>query len=143
MKKILLVMALISFGYIHAEAQSKKSTYAKNYPICLSGNKYKVCPAANSKAGRSVKVNNPSASLRMMDTTVHMGYSTARPFSSMSVLSNRRNPRIRVTIDDPQAPYEGKESMINDGVQKNKQRNINYLDNSVELPPNDGGVSDR
>lgn len=140
MKKILLALAIISFGYINAGAQTKKSVYDKNYPVCLTGTKYKVCPSPKTaaKQGRSVEVNNHEASLRMMDTTVHMGYSSNTP-----LFSNRRNPRIRIAIDDPNAPYKGKENMTNDGQQKNKIRNINYLDNTADLPPNDGGLSDK
>ena len=48
--------------------------------------------------------------------------------------------RIRVTYDEPGAAYEGKESMINDGVRKNKQRNINTNNGAYDLPPNDGGA---
>jgi hypothetical protein len=136
MKQILLALAIISLGYTNADAKGKKSTYAKNYPICLSGSTYKVCPAPKtSEVGRDVTVNDPTTSLRMMDTYVHMGY-------GRTGFSDRHNPRIRVTIDDPHAPYEGKESMVNDGVQKNKQRNLN-ANTGVELPPNDGGLSDK
>ena len=122
-----------------ANAQ-KKSVFAKNYKICLIDSKYQVCPKSeSSELGRSSLVVNPEGALRMMDTSVYLGYSSPLPGFSGRVPSNRRNPRIRVTIDDPQAPYEGKESMINDGVEINKVRNINYLDSSVELPPVDGG----
>jgi hypothetical protein len=137
MKKILLALAVIGFGTFTAEAQSKKSIYDKNYPVCVVDGKYQVCPVSNKaeSAGRSAEITGPDASFRMLDTSVYLGYS--RPGSSAM-----RNPRIRVTIDDPQAPYEGKESMVNDGVQKNKQRNLNHNTN-VELPPNDGGLSER
>lgn len=139
MKKILFALVLLGIG-ASAEAQTTRSMYNKNYPICLVDGSYKVCPGHNaSELGRSEIVKSPEASLRMMDTSVFLGYSNT-PFM---IPSNRRNPRIRVTIDDPNAAYEGKESMINDGVQKNKARNINYLDTSVELPPSDGGLTDR
>jgi hypothetical protein len=140
MKKILLALAMIGVIHFNADAQAKKkSVYAKNYHICLTDSKYKVCKSSvakkNNTIGRKLAVNNPEPSLAMMDTYVHLGYAPG--------YSNKHNPRIRVAIDDPNAPYQGKESMQNDGVQKNKERNINYLDNSVVLPPNDGGVSDR
>ena len=122
----------------------KKSVNAKNYHICLIDSKYQVCPKSKtSELGRTAVTINPEESLRMMDTHVYMGYSSPFPGFSGMVPSNRRNPRIRVTIDDPNAPYQGKESMINDGVQKNKVRNVNYLDTSVELPPSDGGTTNR
>lgn len=52
--------------------------------------------------------------------------------------SNKRNRRIVVTFDEPTAPYDGEESRANDGVETNKQRNLNYQDNSMRLPPSDG-----
>jgi hypothetical protein len=137
MKKILLALAVIGFGTFTAEAQSKKSIYDKNYPVCMVDGKYQVCPVSNKAetAGRTAEITGPDASFRMLDTSVYLGYS--RPGSSAT-----GNPRIRVTIDDPQAPYEGKESMTNDGVQKNKRRNLHH-NTGVELPPNDGGLSER
>ena len=135
MKKILLALAVIGFGTFTAEAQSKKSIYDKNYPVCVVDGKYQVCPVSNKaeSAGRTAEITGPDASFRMLDTSVYLGYS--RPGSSAT-----GNPRIRVTIDDPQAPYEGKESMTNDGVKKTIQRNIN-VSSGQEVPPNDGGLS--
>ncbi|MBA3829625.1 MAG: hypothetical protein H0X33_11860 [Taibaiella sp.] len=45
---------------------------------------------------------------------------------------------IKVSGDDANAPYEGKNSKANDGVKKNKQRNINYQNTSERLPASDG-----
>jgi hypothetical protein len=140
MKKILLALALIGLVRYAADAQ-KKSIYDKNYKVCLANGKYRTCnseaPAAKTKRVVISDESEKVASLRRMDTYVHMGY---RPSNTTS---NKRNPRILLSYDDPQAPYLGEESRTNDGVQKNIQRNINYLDNSVDLPPNDGGLSDR
>lgn len=132
MKKLLLALSAFSLFAFSAEAKGNKS--AKNYRICLVNDAYQVCQnptKSNSNVGREVKTQEPDGSLRMMDTYTHLGYSS-------SLSSNRNNPRIRVSVDDPMAPYEGKESMVNDGVQKNINRNINYLDASVVLPPVDG-----
>lgn len=140
MKKILLALAILGSVSYSVEAQ-KKSKFDINYKVCLMDGKYRTCnPEAPAAKTKKVVLSNEEqtvASLRKMDTYVHMGF---RPSST---LSNRQNPRILLSYDDPQAPYLGKESRTNDGVQKNKERNLNYLDNSVDLPPNDGGLSDR
>jgi hypothetical protein len=135
MKKILLALGIIGILPFSAEAQ-KKSVYDKNYPVCIADNKYVLCndaAKATEEVGRDVKVTSPDKSLRMFDSYVHMGYRTTPS------ASNRRNPRILVSYEDPNGAYEGKETRINDGVQKNKARNLNYLDGSVQLPPVDGG----
>lgn len=136
-------MALTVAGLFHfsANAQSKSSN-AKNYKICLINDVYQVCnPKTSDKQtkdlGRKVETNDPTASLRMMDTYTHLGYNTT------TGTGIARNSRIRVSYDEPDAPYKGKESRVNDGQEKNRQRNINYLDQSVVLPANDGGVSNR
>lgn len=136
MKQILFALALIGLA-ANANAQSN-SRYAQNYKMCVKGNSYQVCGDQQAavqaqQQGRDITVGEPDPSLSLLNTNTYLGYRTA------SASSNRRNPRIVVAYDDPNAAYEGKESRINDGVKKNKLRNINYLDSSVELPPNDGG----
>ena len=134
MKKLLIALSAMTVFAFNAEAQSK---FDKNYKICKSDDAYKVCNTAemakaNTEVGREGSPGEASASLRLLDSHTHLGY------TSTPVTSKMKNPRIRVSIDDPNAPYQGEESMANDGVQKNKTRNINYLDASVILPPVDG-----
>jgi hypothetical protein len=136
MKKLLIALAVIGTIHISANAQSK-SPFDVNYKVCRVDSKYKTCDAndpavvtTTSKATTEQK--KVEQSLRRMDTYVHLGY---RP---SNVVSNKRNPRIVVMYDDPNGAYEGKSTQINDGVQKNKVRNVNYLDTSVDLPSNDG-----
>ena len=137
MKKILLALAVL--GLINTGANAQKSKFDKNYKVCMADGKYRTCnpeaPAATTK--HVVTTNEPQkvASLRKLDTYVHMGYIPSNTTSRM------KNPRILVSYDDPQAPYLGQESRVNDGVQKNIDRNINYLDYSTDLPPNDGSGS--
>lgn len=140
MKKILVALALTGFFHFNAEAQSGKSRYDKNYKVCMTNNSYGICneTVKNKAEGRKVEKSDPSASLRMMDSYVHLGYN---PNSTSRGLA--RNSRMRVTYEDANAPYQGEESMVNDGVKENKQRNLNYLNQSVVLPANDGGVSNR
>ena len=141
MKKILLALTILStISFTQADAQ--KSKFDKNYPVCRKGNGYGVCcqnqsPVSNMPTvTRSSDETLVSQSLRRQDTYVHMGY-------SRRLYSNRHNPRILVSVDDPAAPYKGEDSRVNDGVHANIERNINYLDNTIILPPNDGGISDR
>lgn len=137
MKKLLFALVLVGLASTGANAQSK-SKFDQNYKVCVKGSTYKVCDeneaAMQTNAqGRDVVLNAPDPSLSLLNTNTHLGYRTT------TTASNRRNPRIVVAYDDPNAAYEGKESRINDGVKKNKTRNINYLDSSVDLPPVDGG----
>jgi hypothetical protein len=138
MKKILLIAAIAAIAYNNAEAQAK-SAFDKNYRVCRINDKYRTCDE-NTELIVSNKVDKKTeqtvASLRRLDTYVHMGF---RPSAT---LSSRRNPRIHVAYDDPNGAYEGKETMINDGVKKNIHRNLNYI-TGTEVPPNDGGLSDR
>jgi len=131
MKNILLALAICGCTYTSANAQnSGDSKFAKNYPVCLTGDKYHVCndrSAMNTNVGRTTETNKVFG---MQSTYVHMGYGT------------NNNPRyrgnIRVTYDEPGAAYEGKETMINDGVRKNMKRNLNTNNGAYDLPPNDG-----
>ncbi len=136
MKKILLALLIAGILPLGANAQHKaKSRFDKNYKVCIKGDKYAVCDEVdkmNEQVGRDVKVTSDDRALHMFDTHVHMGY--ARSYGA----SNKNNPRIRVSYEDPNGAYKGKETMINDSVKKNINRNINYLDESVQLPPNDG-----
>lgn len=137
MKQVLLALLIAGILPLGANAQNRaKSQFDKNYPVCIKGNNYAVCDEVDKvteKVGRDVKVTANDRTLHLFDTYVHMGY---RPTAASS---NKNNPRILVNYEDPNGAYEGKETSINDGVEKNKQRNINYLDGSMVLPPNDGG----
>jgi hypothetical protein len=134
MKKIFLVFAVLALAGTSASAQnSAHSKFAKNYRVCLIGNTYQVCDANAPKATDLGRTTETGESFGMSSTEVHMGYSSNARYRS----------RIRVTYDNMNNPYEGKPSMANDGVQKNIQRNINYLDAANPLPPNDGGNTSR
>jgi hypothetical protein len=136
MKQILFALALVGLA-ASANAQSN-SKYAQNYKVCAKGNGYKVCgdheaAVQTQQQGRDVTIAEPDPSLSLLNTNTYLGYRSA------TASSNRRNPRILVAYDDPNGAYEGKETRINDGVKKNRMRNTNYLNTSVELPANDGG----
>lgn len=127
-----MALALAGLTYTSADAQnSANSKFAKNYRICQVGDKYQVCDQNTPVATDLGRTTETSTTYGMITTNVHMGYATTG--------NARYRGRIRVTYDDPHAPYEGKESMANDGVQKNKQRNLNTNNGAYDLPPNDGG----
>jgi hypothetical protein len=135
MKNLFLALAVVGLSYSSSNAQaignSANSKNAKNYSVCLKGGQYTLCNPNITKqdVGRTSEADE--SSLAMMTTTVHMG--------NVSSGNARYRGRIRVTYDDPNAPYLGQESMVNDGVQKNKARNINTNNAAYDLPPNDGG----
>ena len=136
MKNLLLTLAMFGLTYTAAEAQSSaNSKFAKNYRVCLVGDKYQVCNENTPIATNLGRTTETATSFGMQNTYVHMGYSTGG--------NARYRSRIRVTYDEPGAAYEGKESMINDGVRKNEQRNLNTNNGAYDLPPNDGGLSNR
>jgi len=132
MKNLLLALALTGLTYTSAEAQnSANSKFAKNYSVCMVGDKYQVCDASSAMNQNVGRTTETATTFGMQNTYVHMGYGTSG--------NARYRGRIRVTYDEPGAPYKGKESMVNDGVRKNKMRNLNTNNGAYDLPPNDGG----
>ncbi len=132
MKKIGIALIVLGLYATEADAQSSAhSKFAKNYPVCLVGNHYEVCSAAAAEGqqpGRSEEI----AGFGMQNTYVHMGYSNRG--------NARYRSRIRVTYDEPGAVYEGKNTMTNGGVRKNKLRNLNTNNGAYDLPPSDGRI---
>jgi hypothetical protein len=134
MKNVLIALALVGMTYTSADAQnSANSKFAKNFSICLIGDQYQPCDPVVTKSdiGWTTTQETTEASLAIRSTEVHMGQSTGG--------NARFRSAIRVTYDDPNAPYLGEESMVNDGVQKNKIRNINTNNPGYDLPANTGG----
>ena len=138
MKNAILALALAGLTFTTAEAQSSaNSKFAKNYSICLVGNNYQPCnpDVVKSDVGWTTDQKQVESSLGIRSTEIHMGQSTR---------SNARfRSGIRVTYDDPNAPYLGEESMVNDGVDKNRVRNINTNNAGYDLPPNTGRMGIR
>lgn len=130
MKSLFFMLALTAGVVTSAQAQSN-SKFDKNYSVCYSGQAYKLCsqltPSDIASARPQPRVIAPSTYVSLGDP---------------QPVGNRKS-KIRVTYDDPNAPYRGENSMVNDGVKKNVERNTNYLDQSVALPANDGGLSRR
>lgn len=133
MKQILFAILGLLYFMPNAQAQSN-SQYAKNYKVCKLDGKYATCDANTfNRMQRAEKV----AATRSTQTKNEAPVASYSQFVYVST-SNKENDNIKVLYDDEEAAYEGKNSPINDGVKKNVNRNINYLDESVDLPPVDG-----
>lgn len=137
MKQTIIALAVLTFICSNAKAQS--SAYDINYKVCKVNDKYKACgeddPAiTNTKPKAESNVAAVSSSLRRLDTYVKPESTPRQVYTSV-----KGNPRFTVTYDDINGAYEGKDTKANGTVSANIERNINYLDNSVNLPPNDGG----
>lgn len=133
MKNSLLALIVIGMTCFSANAQDQpKSKYDINYKVCLIGDKYKTCdestPAFAPNNEKAIK--KQVAELRKLDEHVYVKSNTQ---------SAKRNPRFTVSYEE--GAYKGEASAINDGVTKNKERNLNYNNTAVDLPPSDGNNS--
>lgn len=122
-------MPVIDRIYLYSRSSKKKSADDQNFRICFIGGQYVACDADAPITMAGTVYEEKSA--ENLPPAVRHGKGTAR------------KSHMTVAYDDPTAPYKGAESAVNDGVEKNKERNINYLDNSTTLPPNDGGLSNK
>ncbi len=135
MKKILIALAIIGSACTSAEAQNAvNSKFAQNYPVCLINGAYRICNTEAEQKSQRTEIGRTAGNetFGMQNTYVHMGYGTGGN-------ARFRNSRIRISYDKPGAVYEGKETMTNDGVRRNKQRNFNTNNGAYNLPPNNGG----
>lgn len=132
MKQLLLGLAFTAFATINTNAQDSK--FDKNYPICYTNNGYKTCSAAAMEQSQRIYTSNPLPNESIV-------FTAAEP--EPAHLSKYTRNRIKVLYDDGNAAYKGEETPTNDGVKTNIQRNKNYLDQSVTLPANDAGLSNR
>ncbi len=141
MKQILLALTVLGTTYISANAQTE-SKYAVNSKVCRVDDRYKVCDEDDA----AVQITKPNkntkteAQLRRLDSYVRV-----KPTQSVR---GQKNAMFTAQYEVPgpskpeEAAYDGQDSPINDGVEKNKARNINY-NTGVEVPPNDGNNSQK
>lgn len=142
MKFKIAMLALAGIAFMQPDANAQSSKFDKNYPICKSHNGYEVCDHDMIKtktAATYVETYEvPVAKTQATEVKVPACEVTEVVYVSTS---NKENPRFRVSYNVPGDVYEGEESLSNDGVKDNKTRNVNYLDWSVNRPPNDGGIA--
>jgi hypothetical protein len=62
---------------------------------------------------------------------------------AIGVVSAKENPRFTASYDMPGDVYEGEDVLSHDGIDKVKQRNLNYLEFGPTKVPNDGGLATR
>lgn len=145
MKLKIAILAISAFALsTNANAQSS----AKNYPVCKTNGGYKICTHAekhNNMSTMNKMTPQPAASSETTSVTVKTDKPCVQPVTEVVYISSsaKENPRFRVSYDMPGDAYDGKDVMSNDGVAKNKERNKNYLDWSVNRPPNDGGLASK
>jgi hypothetical protein len=149
MKNLILALTVASLPVMaHAQRSYTNhiSVYDQNYKVCRIDGTYTTCDPNTPTIVTSKKVKNNNAKvearLRKLDQHVYVE-PKPEPTTPTTVVKSRKNPRFGASYDDPNAAYQGKESKINDGVQKNLSRNLNYINNGANLPPNDGGNSDK
>lgn len=106
-----------SENYVNVESKNTPG-FKASYPVHRS-----IYKNENTNAQKRVNNSNRNTS------TQSIAYER--------VQSQRGN--IRVTYDEPGDDYRGKDVQSHDGVDKNVERNINYLDNAASKVPNDGG----
>ncbi len=151
MKNFILALTVATLPLM-AQAQrpqaNRISAYDQNYKVCRIDGTYTTCdentPTIVNTKKAARKNDKIIANLHKLDQHVYVE-PKPEPTTQSTVVStySRKNPRFSASYDDPNAAYQGKESKINDGVDKNISRNINYVNNGNNLPPNDGGNTDK
>lgn len=144
MKNLILALAVATLPVVaHAQKSysNGESAYDQNYKVCRIDGTYTVCsentPTIVNTKKAAAKNDKTITQLHKLDRYVYVN-----PEPKV-VTSSKHNSHFSASYDDPNAAYQGKESAINDGVDKNISRNINYINNNSNLPPNDGGNSDK
>lgn len=142
MKFKIAMLALAGIAFMQPDASAQSSKYDKNYPVCKKDGKYEICTHAEKHANNK-QMSSSKATVAKTNTKQAEPIKPKCEVTEVVYVtsSSKENPRFAVSYDMPGDVYEGKEVMSNDGVQANRVRNINYLDTSVENPPNDGGLA--
>jgi hypothetical protein len=153
MKQSMVMLAVIGMMHFSANAQNKeikKSEFDINYKVCRINGKYTTCsdntPTVVNTLSYIRKVEMQKAKaysktldgLRRYDT-----YTRVQPLQPVTVVAPKPIVKIDQRYEGTSAAYHGNPTPENDGIAKNKERNINYLNTSTYLPANDGGLASR
>lgn len=128
-KIIMLATAAFSFTQadVNAQTSNKKDCATKTVIVTQSGKE-------DSKLTATYELPENKSGKKEAEAPCEITY------VRYETSSHKNNPRLKADYDMPGDVYEGKEVLSNDGVAKNRERNINYLDFSVRRVPNDGGL---
>lgn len=142
MKKILVVLAVLGLVNYGADAQTKKSQFDKNYPVCQTKNGYATCSKAQLNAQlkeKEVQETYPVASaperLAGYDQVVFVKCQSA---VDEPTYGGPVRHHIQVSYDQMDNPYKGLPSQQYDGPAKDDERNKNVNQTSIQLPSNMG-----
>ena len=154
MKKLLMALTVIGTMSYSANAQSTKSQFDKNYPVCEGKDgKGVICTKAQMEAqirNKRVHVQDvdakglPVADKALSETNqvVFVRCQSAVDESPNTYVAPNRH-HILVNYDNMDNPYKGLPSQQYDGPAKNDERNINVNQTSINLPPNSGYTANR
>jgi hypothetical protein len=161
MKKITIALSLVLLAHIGANAQTKNSRWAENYPVCKGSNGYHICghhagyTTANATTYSDLQSQQPASEngatpspcnsmSAAMKAPTYMGLNEPGGFTLNTISSYQgyypvREHVVKVSYENALAPYEGLPSPQDDGPKKNQQRNLNYnTSNGVDLPSSSG-----
>ncbi len=153
MKHSILMLAVFGMTYVSANAQNgeaKKSEYDINYKVCRINGQYTTCSdntpnVVNTPSyERKVEAQKAKAHAKTLDGLRRFdSYTRVLPLQPVVVTAAKPIAKIDQRFEGTSAAYHGNPTPENDGQKKNKERNINYLNTSVDLPPSDGGQASR
>ncbi|MBS1772733.1 MAG: hypothetical protein JST82_07730 [Bacteroidetes bacterium] len=136
MKLSILLLVVIGMMHFGANAQSQ---YAKNYKVCLIDNVYKPCSQKTPNVYYTKKTLQKNArslaALRKLDS-----YHSVHPKRVIVVSNTNSDVNKDLTYVSTDGNTVGH---ANDGLAKNMNRNLTYMNTSAYLAPSDGGISDR
>jgi hypothetical protein len=151
MKQSLLMLTVIGMMHFSADAQNKetpKSKFDINYKVCrIDNKKYTTCsettptviytPKYQQKIEKQEQEYQKTIDgLRKYDMYIHV-----HPLPPVEILAKRFLGEATPSFSGTEAAKRRLPMLENDGYAKINYRNLNYLNTSVELPTNDGGLS--
>ncbi len=153
MKQSMVMLAVIGMMHFSANAQNKeikKSEFDINYKVCRINGKYTTCSdntptVVNTPSYiRKVEMQKAKAYAKTLDGLRRYDtYTRVQPLQPVTVVAPKPIVKIDQRYEGTSAAYHGNPTPENDGIAKNKERNINYLNTSTYLPANDGGLASR
>lgn len=153
MKHSFLMLAVIGMIHYSANAQNreaKKSEFDINYKVCRIDNRYYTTCSDNTptvvytKAYKKYLKHIENKNQKTIDgLRRYDSYVVMHPLPAVDVVSKKYITPLVPSYAGVEAARRHLPMLENDGYAKINERNLNYLNTSVELPANDGGLADR